>query len=187
MKWYNESMKVFVGLGNPGKEYIKNRHNVGFKFVEFLAKKLKSDVEFSSSSKFSAFVAEASFVHEKYLFVEPQNYMNRSGETVAKVLSFYKVDSTSLFVAHDELDIPLGKFKIQHATGPKLHNGLSSIEEKIGTEDFWRIRIGVDSRAPENKISGEDYVLQNFTHEESEQLQSVFDSIFKQLQLNKQI
>lgn len=152
-------MKLIVGLGNPGKEYAHHRHNVGFMFVDYMSENAQS----------------------KHIFLKPQTFMNKSGGAVQKVMQFYKIPLENLYVVHDDLDIPLGKFKIQKGTGPKLHNGLTSIEEKLGTKNFWRIRIGVENRPTENRPSGEVYVLNNFTPEEHHRITQIFPKMVKQL------
>ncbi len=157
-------MKVFVGLGNPGDKYKNNRHNVGHMFVDFCIKRL-------TSSRVNEF---------KYL--KTDCFMNVSGKFVKQHVLRFKLQD--LYVVHDDLDIPLGKFKIQFGTGPKLHNGILSIEEELETNEFWRVRIGVDNRV-ESKIDGETYSLQDFTDEELKQLQTVFENIYKQLQTQK--
>lgn len=154
-------MKLLVGLGNPGEKYQHNRHNIGFMFADFMKNNERMK-------------------HEKWIILKPQNYMNRSGEEVSKTAHFYKIEPEDIFVAHDDLDIPLGKFKIQKGTGPKLHNGISSIEQLLGTNDFWRIRIGVENRG-DNRISGEVYVLQDFTNEERQTITSLFPEISTRL------
>ena len=107
--------------------------------------------------------------------------MNTSGTVVKQVLKKHpEITTSQLYIVHDDLDIPLGKFKIQFGTGPKLHNGIRSIEDELGTNEFWRIRIGVDNRG-ENKVDGETYSLEDFTEEEHKQLQSVFENVYKQL------
>lgn len=156
-------MKLLVGLGNPGEKYQNNRHNVGFMFADFM--------------KDSEVVKR-----EKWIILKPQSYMNRSGEEVSRAAHFYKIDPENIFVAHDDLDIPLGKFKIQKGTGPKLHNGISSIEKLLGEKDFWRVRIGVENRG-ENRVSGESYVLQNFTPEERQIMTRTCTEILMRLPL----
>jgi PTH1 family peptidyl-tRNA hydrolase len=178
-------MKLMVGLGNPGNEYAKNRHNVGFMFVEFFTKKIDASASFNIHNKFNANIAELNHEGEKYLVAEPQTYMNRSGETVSRLAAFYKIKPEDIIVAHDDLDILLGKSKIQMANGPKLHNGLASIEQLFGTANFWRIRIGVESRTGEYRPSGEEFVLQDFTREEKLLLQESFEKIYHQLFLQK--
>ncbi len=151
-------MKVFVGLGNSGEAHAHNRHNVGFMVVDRLAGE-NGDWE----SKFESLVLKSG----DYLLVKPQMFMNRSGETVAKLINFYKVGSDDLWVIHDDLDIRLGEYKIQKGVGPKVHNGLTSVEERLGTANFWRVRVGVDNRpAGEARTPGDEYVLSDFTAEE---------------------
>ncbi len=178
-------MKLFVGLGNPGSEHSRHRHNIGFMFVEYLKNKTGTNLAFKMENKFLSNVCEVTVKGEKYVIVEPQTFMNASGRAVVKLFQFYKVALDNLIVAHDELDIPLGKFKIQNGTGPKLHGGLASIEQYLGTKDFWRIRIGVEKRDPDSRIPGEAYVLQNFTPEEHIILFPTFEKIHQQLALQK--
>ena len=107
--------------------------------------------------------------------------MNKSGLAVSKFAKYYIQNTKYLYVAHDDLDIPLGEFKIQFAKGPKLHNGIESVEKALSTKDFWRIRIGVDNRDSDNRIPGEKYVLEDFTQEEKKILNTVFEQISKNL------
>lgn len=164
-------MKLIVGLGNPGEKYKGNRHNVGFMFAEYLAQEnvFKHDKYLLSN------VCE---IDKEMIIVEPQTYMNKSGDAVAACIKRYGIESTqeSLVVIHDDLDIPFGKFKIQ-MQGPKQHNGLTDIQNKLRTMDFLRIRIGVDNRPVENRMNGEEYVLQNFLDEERLQLPELFKKI----------
>ena len=162
-------MKLIVGLGNPGDQHKDNRHNSGFMIVDEIAKTLFNK-EWSSVKK-----TQAAIIKNENLFIlaKPQTYMNQSGEAVKKLIDQYKVKSSDLWVIHDDLDIDFGNYKIQQGKGPKLHNGVKSIEEKIGKTDFWRVRIGVENRDKENKISGKAYVLQNFTEDEFEEMSPV--------------
>ncbi|MEK7565863.1 MAG: hypothetical protein AAB506_02365 [Patescibacteria group bacterium] len=144
-------MKLLVGLGNPGAKYLKNRHNVGHMFIDFLAsqelllRSWKSDV-----------------------------FMNESGVFVKK----YLTNLTNLYIVHDDLDLKLGTYKIQFGVGPKVHNGIKNIEEVLGTKDFWRIRIGVDNRSPANgRETGERYVLEDFADGELKILKGVYAKI----------
>jgi PTH1 family peptidyl-tRNA hydrolase len=138
-------MRLLVGLGNPGEKYENTRHNAGFFVADELQKgNLPKD-----------FIVRKSDV-----------FMNESGSFVRSLYTKYHIQNTDLYIAHDDLDIPLGSYKIQFGVGPKVHNGINSVESEIGTKDFWRVRIGVDNRKPEDRVSGEDYVLQDFTEEE---------------------
>jgi len=184
-------MKLIVGLGNPGEKYKLNRHNVGFMFLNYLLEIFKIKFESKNMSTQSP-----SFKADKYLFSEiarigastsqsqqfilakPQTFMNKSGDAVKKTILHYKLrPSQSLIIIHDDLDIPFGKFKIQ-TQGPKIHNGVTDIQNKLQTMDFLRVRIGVDNRPSENRMGGEEYVLQNFTAEEQAQLPELFKKIY---------
>jgi PTH1 family peptidyl-tRNA hydrolase len=164
-------MKLIVGLGNPGEKYKQNRHSVGFMFVEYLAK----DTLFKHDKYLLSEVCE---LDKEMVYVKPQTYMNKSGDAVAACVKRYSIGDVknSLIVVHDDLDIPFGKFKIQ-MQGPKQHNGLTDIQNKLRTMDFLRIRIGVDNRPIENRVNGEEYVLQNFSEEEKIQLPELFKKI----------
>lgn len=152
---------LIIGLGNPGERYQNNRHNAGHKFVEWL-------------------VASGQWLEKDVKVIKTDTFMNDSGSFVKKFSRTYKLEPSHLFVAHDDLDIPLGQYKIQKGVGPKVHNGILSVEKSLNTKDFWRIRIGVDNRDPQNRAPGEDYVLQDFTKEELSILHTVFDAIIKE-------
>lgn len=153
-------MKLIIGLGNPGKEYENTRHNVGYLFVD-LGEKLLSSKDF--------------------IFRKSSVFMNSSGDAVGKLKNAFHTKEDNLYVAFDDLDIPLGKWKIQFGVGPKDHKGLNSIYDKLNTHDFWHIRIGVDNRNPDSRLKGEDYVLQDFTAEEKTAIDKVLNEICKRL------
>ncbi len=159
-------MKLLIGLGNPGKQYEKNRHNAGQRFVRKANLKLEN---FNLKS------------------METNTFMNESGEAVRRWVAFYRVKPEDLYIAHDDLDIPLGEYKIQFGVGPQLHYGIQSVEKELGTKDFWRVRIGVDNRPASRRAGiprtpGEEYVLQDFTKEELEILeQRAFPKIVEEL------
>ena len=163
--------KIYIGLGNPGKEYQYNRHNVGFIMIDFLLK--NEDLQLRSednNQKLDSIIYNVTFKDINCLFVKPQTFMNRSGQAVKKILDYYKYPVGDLAVVYDDLDIGLGDFKIHEGLGPRTHNGLLSIEEHLKTQNFTQIRIGVDNRPTENRVNGEAYVLQNFTAEEEKKL-----------------
>jgi peptidyl-tRNA hydrolase, PTH1 family len=155
-------MKLIVGLGNPGEKYVNTRHNAGFLVVEKLQLDIYPDYPWKFENKFNADISMAG----EAILVKPLVFMNNSGDVVGSLINFYKIPKENLFVIHDDLDIRLGEWKLQFAVGPKLHNGIASIEERIGTKDFWRLRLGVDNRTEDNRIPGEEYVLQNFSEDE---------------------
>lgn len=153
-------MKLIIGLGNPDRKYSKTRHNTGLMLVDVLVKrKLPSDL-----------IAKKSDV-----------FMNESGNFVFEAVEKYSLPTNDLYIIHDDLDIPLGEYKIQQGKGPKDHNGLKDIYQKLGTKDFWHVRVGVDNRNPENRIDGMTYVLQDFTKKEKETLNGVIKEICKKL------
>lgn len=171
-------MKIIVGLGNPGEKYKNNRHNAGFMFIDYIAKLLNGYIV---EKKYSNITIKQ--YNNKILLAKPQTFMNNSGAVVKKLLSnFQTFKLSNLIIVHDDLDIPLGKFKIQKGVGPKLHGGVESIERELGRKDFWRVRIGVDNRTQENWVDGETYVLQDFIRKEKEILiNQVFPKISERL------
>lgn len=171
-------MKVIVGLGNPGEKYLRNRHNIGFVVVDQLAK-LVDGSAWTESKKFKAEIIQS----KEYMLVKPQTFMNDSGLSVAAICQFYKVKLTDLYIVHDDLDITIGSYKIQHGKGPQVHNGLKSIEEKLGSDQFWNVRVGVENREVRgNKgIPGMVYSLQDFTESEKEIVDQVIGRIVSEL------
>ena len=172
---------IIIGLGNPGKKYQNNRHNVGHMFIDYLT---QNQVRLGQNSPIlpikSGFAGQA-----KLKTFKTNCFMNGSGKEVEKILKKLQVKSYNLqdvFIVHDDLDIPLGKFRIDFGRGPRLHKGIKSIEETLNTEDFWRIRIGVDNRQKTGWVDGEAYVLQDLLKEEKEVLENeVFKKIKEKL------
>lgn len=156
-------MKLVVGLGNPGEKYQSNRHNVGFMFVDYLLAQFADHPAWKKDTYLGAEVVRPT---PELSFAKPLTYMNKSGEAVRKMMEHGKLNVDNLLVVHDDLDIPIGKFRIVKGYGPKLHNGLESIQNHLHSMDFLRVRIGVDNRRPEHRIPGIDYVLQDFSTEE---------------------
>lgn len=176
-------MILIVGLGNPEKEYKHNRHNVGFMFLDSYVNELTGSRvhKFKFNKTFQSELLIVKKDGKTILLAKPKTFMNRSGDAVKRIKDFYKIPLDAVFIAHDDLDIPLGKFHIQKGVGPKLHNGIVAIEEKLGTKEFFRIRIGIENRPPENRPSGEAYVLQDFHKEEADRIRGVFPNIASQL------
>lgn len=169
-------MKLFVGLGNPGKEYENTRHNIGFKFIDFLAEKHSS----TFSNKFQSLYAEFQQNGEKIILLKPQTFMNDSGSAVQKIMKFYKLTPEDIFIAFDDLDIKQGEFKIQKAKYPKVHNGVNDIINKSSSDEFHFIRIGIDGRSELERefVSGKDYVLRKDSMEFSKE---VFETVIADL------
>lgn len=149
-------MKLFVGLGNPGAKYARNRHNVGFMALDEIA----GDHGFSPwRSKFQAELAEGRLGDQKVTLVKPQTFMNRSGQSVGEVLRFFKATPADVTVFHDELDLAPGKCRVKMGGGHAGHNGLRSIHDHIGT-DYQRVRIGIGHPGHKDQVAR--YVLHDF-------------------------
>lgn len=181
-------MKIIAGLGNPGKKYESSRHNAGFKFVDKMSEYLGWDTFYEvgdwHSDKDSPFVERCARSGGKLrvLFIKPMTFMNLSGSGVRRAIETYKImPSDDLILVHDDLDIELGKFKIQRAVSPKNHNGVRSVEMAIEKTDFLRVRLGVDSRGGNRSVPPEEYVLQKMTEDELHLLDETIDEAVKQL------
>ncbi|MDX2096049.1 MAG: aminoacyl-tRNA hydrolase [Alphaproteobacteria bacterium] len=146
-------MWLIAGLGNPGPEYARTRHNIGFMAIDALA----GPAHFSS--KFHGESASLSIEGEKIILLKPMTYMNHSGRAVQAAMAFYKIPPAQLIVIHDELDLPLGKLRIKQGGGANGHNGLKDIDACIGP-DYWRIRLGIGH--PGDKSRVHDHVLSRF-------------------------
>jgi PTH1 family peptidyl-tRNA hydrolase len=151
-------MHLIVGLGNPGDKYKMTRHNIGFRVLDLLAPEGWTEKYQSQFIKL-----------EDVILAKPQTFMNESGKAVKEILKFYP--DAGLIVVHDELDLPLGSIRIQKNVSAAGHNGIKSIINEIGTQDFIRVRVGIrNDQTWKTEIPSEDYVLQNFTFQEDDQL-----------------
>ncbi len=159
-------MKIIVGLGNPGEKYNNTRHNAGFLAIDYLIGDLKLEIG-QLQNNFKSQILEFEINDEKIVLVKPQTFMNESGTAVKAICDFYKIDAKeNLLIIHDDSDLPLGIIKTTGSSSSAGHNGVADIIEKLGSQDFHRIRIGVESRASRNDIPTEAFVLQNFSGEE---------------------
>ncbi|NVJ09052.1 aminoacyl-tRNA hydrolase [Myxococcus sp. AM001] len=166
-------MKLIVGLGNPGREYERHRHNIGFMVVEALLSRARAAL---NQEKFAARVGQGTLAGERVLFVEPQTFMNLSGRSVAEAARFFKVPVADVLVIHDELDLPLGRLQLKAGGGSGGHNGLKSIVSSLGDEGFIRLRFGIGKPEGPNareRVAG--YVLSNFDDGERRELESLID------------
>ena len=154
-------MKLIVGLGNPGKEYEKTRHNIGFMILDEFAKKEK--LQFASKSKFKGQIVNTIVQNEAVILLKPTTYMNNSGEAVLAVKQFYNINNEDIFVIYDDLDLPCGKVRIRQKGSSGGHKGIKSIIRCINDENFHRLKVGIDRI---EKISVIDYVLGKFTPEQ---------------------
>jgi PTH1 family peptidyl-tRNA hydrolase len=164
-------MKLICGLGNPGREYERHRHNIGFQVVEALLSRARAEL---NQEKFQARVGQGSLGGERILFVEPQTYMNLSGRSVADAARFYKIAVEDILVVHDELDMPFGRLQVKVGGGTGGHNGLKSIVQCLGEDGFIRLRFGIDKpQGPNAKERVAGYVLSNFDDGERRQLEEL--------------
>ncbi len=163
-------MFLVVGLGNPGRQYQGNRHNVGFRIVDQLAARAGAS---SPRDKYGAELFEIALGGERVLLCKPMEFMNVSGQAVRQVAGFHKIPAAQTLVVHDELDVPFGRLKLGTGGGPGGHNGVRSIIAELGTPDFIRVRVGIDRPPPNWK--GADYVLANFTGAEQNELPTFID------------
>lgn len=164
-------MLLMVGLGNPGPDYVGNRHNIGFMAVEAIA---EAHGFTAWRSKFSSRLSEGQLGGRKVMLQKPDTYMNRSGLAVAQAAHFYKLTLDDLVVLHDELDLAPGKVRIKEGGGVAGHNGLRSIAESIGTRDFKRVRFGIGHPGDKAKVTG--HVLGNFSKTDQEWLGPLIDA-----------
>jgi len=167
-------MLLVVGLGNPGDKYDKTRHNIGFMFLDYMAR--EAGVDFKES-RWEALVAKASLESGPSLLVKPQTFMNLSGRAVARIAAYHKIEPGQIIVVHDDLDLEPGRLKIVQDRGPGGHNGIRSIIEHLGTRHFVRLRIGI-GRPPEF-MSPADFVLSRFSEAERQLVKQGFTEMAK--------
>ncbi|MCL5795589.1 MAG: aminoacyl-tRNA hydrolase, partial [Patescibacteria group bacterium] len=154
-------MKLIIGLGNPGKKYEETWHNLGFLAIDQIKQfSNRNFSEFKENKKFKAVIAEANQIDEKIILAKPQTFMNNSGQAVAALAKFYKILPQDVWLIHDDIDLPLGRVRISQNASAGGHKGVQSVIDSIGTQQFVRFRVGIDSDK-KGQIPTEDYVLQN--------------------------
>jgi PTH1 family peptidyl-tRNA hydrolase len=167
-------MYLLVGLGNPGNDYAKNRHNIGFMTADAIAE----DNHFPAfKSKFQGDYTEGLLAGQKVMILKPQTYMNESGQSVGKVAKFYKIPPEKIIVFYDELDIPFKRVKVKQGGGTGGHNGIKSIDAHLGNKNYWRVRMGIDHPGDKNRVSG--YVLSDFSKAEQAELDDFIYAVVK--------
>jgi PTH1 family peptidyl-tRNA hydrolase len=165
-------MILIVGLGNPGKEFQKTRHNLGFMVLDYLKKKWK--FEWEKKEKLKSKIAFFKIEQEEIILAKPQTFMNNSGKAVKLILEKYKIPPENLLVFHDDLDIPLGKLKFSFKRGAGGHKGIESIINEIKTKNFFRVRLGIKTAEKKNK---KDFVLGKISKEEERILKKIMEKI----------
>lgn len=156
-------MYVIAGLGNPGKNYENTRHNAGFRVLDLLSSSWGLPIK---KIGFDSVYGEGNFAGEKVILLKPQLFMNRSGEAVLNIVNFYKLPLNNLVVVYDDIDLPLGKLRIRKCGSAGSHNGMKSVIYQLQSEDFTRVRVGIDKPPPEWDLA--DYVLSVFRKDEAE-------------------
>mgnify|MGYP002608501657 CR=1 FL=1 len=172
-------MYVVVGLGNPGKQYENTRHNVGFNVIDILAKEYDISV---TKIKHKALIGEGRIGSEKVgtekvVLVKPVTYMNLSGESLAEIYNFYKVDTSNIVVIYDDIDLDVGKLRIRKKGSAGTHNGMRSIVKCLGSGDFPRVRVGVSKPMKGQDLA--DFVLSRFRKEEQADLEIGLEKAYK--------
>jgi PTH1 family peptidyl-tRNA hydrolase len=164
-------LRLIVGLGNPGAEYAETRHNAGFWLCERLARELGAS--FARESRYHGFVAKARLDGEDIWLLMPQTFMNRSGQAVRALTQFFRIEAAEMLVLHDELDLPPGQMRLKFGGGLGGHNGLKDITAHLGTQDYWRLRIGIGHPGDRNEVV--NYVLKSPRREEREDIDAALD------------
>ncbi|MFA6255619.1 MAG: aminoacyl-tRNA hydrolase [Candidatus Absconditabacterales bacterium] len=170
-------MKLIVGLGNPGQEYEKTRHNIGFATLDNFLQNGKWKVE---GGKRKGEWQETIINGQKVVFLKPMEFMNRSGGAVSAIANFYKIEPKNILVIHDDIDLPVGKIQLKLGGSSAGHNGLKDIIAKLGAQEFYRLRIGVDRPVNQDQVA--DYVLSNFKKEEKDTIEDKMNEIEKLIQ-----
>lgn len=168
-------MKLIVGLGNPGKEHVQTRHNIGWMIIdEFLQKYANAFSAFSENKKFNAEICNGALGTEKIILAKPLTFMNNSGMAVRAIMNFYKIQPQNLLVIHDDIDLALGKIKLETKRSSAGHNGVQSIIEMLGTQDFARARVGIGR---EKRGDAARFVLCKFGFFEKAKLKNIITKV----------
>lgn len=162
---------LIVGLGNPGKKYEKNRHNVGFQVVDDFAKQ-NDFPDWQTKKDLKCEITSQPMGSSRVILIKPTTYMNESGQAVRAVMDYYKLNPEDVLVVHDELDQIFGRIRTRRGGGHAGHNGIKSVIKHCGN-DFFRTRIGIANELSD-KVPAEDFVLKNFSKKESDQLPEIY-------------
>ena len=165
-------MLLWVGLGNPEPGMARNRHNIGFMAIDTIA------IRYGFApwrQRFKGLLTEGSVAGEKILALKPQTYMNKSGASVQQAAAFYKLPTEAITAFHDELDLVPGKVRVKRGGGAAGHNGLRSMDRILGTQDYWRVRLGIGHPGQKERVLG--HVLGDFVKEDRDWLLPVLDAV----------
>jgi peptidyl-tRNA hydrolase, PTH1 family len=166
-------MKLIIGLGNPGKEYSRNRHNVGFRFVAHIARQNSIEVK---KRQCQAEIGTGEIAGTRVLLARPRTFMNRSGDSVSQLIKKYHVEINDILVIYDDLDLPLGKIRLRHGGSSGGHKGIKSIASSLGNQDFNRLKIGIGR--PPHDTSDEkvvSHVLSDFSAQEEKTIKPAIE------------
>ena len=169
-------MQIIAGLGNPGKKYTQNRHNIGFKILDSMAE-LNNFQPWRK--KFQSQITEGYLNSKKVMLIKPETFMNNSGNAIQEVLNFYKLNVENLTVIHDDLDLKIGKVKLKTGGGSAGHNGLKSIDQNVGSS-YLRLRFGISR--PANKAMVAKYVLSDFTVSDRDEIEPLIIKISRHIE-----
>ncbi len=173
-------MWLIVGLGNPGEEYAATRHNIGFECIKHLAN--RHGLEFEQKKRAHSRVAAGQIGGQRVVLARPFTYMNRSGQAVVGLSHWYKIDPASqLLVIYDDMDLPFGKLRLRQRGSAGTHNGMKSIIQELGGQEFPRLRVGIGSPPP--RWEARDYVLGRFSSEEQAALPTIYTTVADAIQL----
>lgn len=189
-------MKLIVGLGNPGEKYTSTRHNLGFSTIEKFLKNLTpvKKTVWQEEKRFKSDIAKVLWEkgiekEAEVILAKPKTYMNLSGLAVASLANFYKIDPMDIIIVHDELDLPVGAMKIRLGGAAAGNHGVESIIDKLGTDKFWRMRLGIGiahgkGGVAKHKVkNAEDFVIGNFTHDEAGKVRELSKKAVKALEM----
>tara|TARA_Y100001970_G_scaffold186734_1_gene227110 strand:+ start:7555 stop:8115 length:561 start_codon:yes stop_codon:yes gene_type:complete len=170
-------MILLVGLGNPTPDSKDNRHNIGFKIIDAINQKFSLSKQ---KPKFKGLLTTGNILNKKVYAIKPLTFMNNSGICIRELIEYFKIGVEDIIVFHDDLDIDFGKIKAKFGGSSAGHNGIASIDKFVG-KDYSRVRIGIGK--PDSKISASDYVLNNFSEEEKQQLDKITDNIISSISI----
>ncbi len=166
-------MKIIIGLGNPGEKYLGTRHNLGFEYLDKLQTEWKFP-DFQLEKKFNAEISKGKLDKQEIILMKPQTFVNLSGQAILSILHFYKVLPENILVIHDDLDLPIGTFRLAEDSRSAGHNGVQNIIDILGTKTFKRMRLGIGN---ETREPGDVFVLQKFSLAEREQIEKLFPEV----------